>query len=105
MALPSMTDEQRKENAHKAAVVRHMRAVVKHQLKHGEIDPVQLLNDKQDTDLIGRMRVYQFLKSCKGIGEITAHKIMDEVGIPGNRRIKGLGSRQYDELIRRLSDR
>ncbi len=78
MALPQLTDEQRKQALEKAAAARHARAELREQIKKGE-------------------------KSLPGYGKAKAAKIMEELGISATRRVQGLGVRQREQLLEQLT--
>jgi hypothetical protein len=39
------------------------------------------------------------------VGKVRARRIMEEVEISENRRLRGLGAKQRDALLKRFSDR
>ena len=95
MALPQLTDEQRKAALEKAAQARHERAELREKIKSGKVtleDPIAC-----------RMKVSTLIESLPGYGKAKAAKIMDELGISATRRVKGLGARQREQLIEQLS--
>ncbi len=81
MALPQLTDEQRKQALEKAAAARHARAELREQIKKGE----------------------KSLESVPGYGKAKAAKIMEELGISATRRVQGLGVRQREQLLEQLT--
>ena len=89
MALPQLTDEQRKAALEKAAQ------------KSGKV----ALEDVLDSDdpIASRMKVSTLIESLPGYGKAKAAKIMDELGISATRRVKGLGARQREQLVEALS--
>lgn len=99
MALPTMTQEQRKANLEKAAETRAERAKLRAKLKASEIGLAELF--ATDTVAAQKMRVKSALTAIPGIGKTTADKMMAEARIhsQGNRRIQGLGDRQREKLI------
>ena len=101
MALPQLTDEQRKEALEKAAQARHERAELREQHKSGQVT----LEERRDSDdpIANRMQVSALIESLPGYGKAKAAKIMDELGISATRRVKGLGARQREQLIEALS--
>ncbi|MFI9507190.1 integration host factor, actinobacterial type [Nocardia sp. NPDC052566] len=99
MAAPILTDEQRSAALAKATEVRRLRADLKRQLKTGAITFEQGL---QNPDIAG-IRVVQFLQSLPRVSKKRAKGIMADLGIPENRKVQGLGSRQLDELARLFS--
>ena len=48
------------------------------------------------------MKVSMLLESIPGYGKAKAAKLMDELEISPSRRIKGLGIRQREELLKRF---
>lgn len=102
MALPNLTPEQRAEALKKAAQSRKDRAELRDQIKSGEKTVAQVL-DSADDPVVGRMKVSMLIESLPGFGKAKAHKLMEELDISESRRIKGLGKRQREELLKRLS--
>ncbi|WP_248922441.1 integration host factor, actinobacterial type [Olsenella intestinalis] len=101
MALPQLTDEQRKAALEKAAAARHARAELREKIKKGEVSLEEVLNS--DDPIANRMKVTALIESLPGYGKAKAAKIMDELGISSTRRVKGLGARQREQLIEALS--
>ncbi|WP_130812008.1 integration host factor, actinobacterial type [Olsenella sp. Marseille-P4559] len=101
MALPQLTDEQRKEALEKAAKARHERAELREKIKSGKVTLEEVLDS--DDPIANRMKVSALIESLPGYGKAKAAKIMDELGISATRRVKGLGARQREQLIEALS--
>ncbi len=101
MALPQLTDEQRKAALEKAAQARHERAELREKIKSGKITLESVLDS--DDPIAARMKVSALIESLPGYGKAKAAKIMDELGISATRRVKGLGARQREQLIEALS--
>lgn len=101
MALPTLTDEQRKAALEKAAQARHVRAELREKVKTGKVSLKEVLDS---TDPIAeRMKVSALIESLPGYGKAKAAKIMDELGISATRRVKGLGARQREQLLEALT--
>ena len=101
MALPTLTDEQRKAALEKAAQARHARAELREKVKTGNVSLKEVLDS---TDPIAeRMKVSALIESLPGYGKAKAAKIMDELGISATRRVKGLGARQREQLLEALT--
>lgn len=98
MALPQLTEEQRKQALEKAAEARRARAEIKQQLKTGQLTLDQML-DKSGDETIGKMKVASVLESLPGVGKVRARKIMERLDISSSRRIRGLGGKQKDALL------
>ena len=101
MALPTLTDEQRKAALEKAAQARHARAELREKVKTGKVSLKEVLDS---TDPIAeRMKVSALIESLPGYGKAKAAKIMDELGISATRRVEGLGARQREQLLEALT--
>ena len=101
MALPQLTDEQRKAALEKAAQARHERAELREKIKSGKVSLESVLDS--DDPIAARMKVSALIESLPGYGKAKAAKIMDELGISATRRVKGLGARQREQLSEALS--
>lgn len=101
MALPQLTDEQRKAALEKAAAARHARAELRANIKSGSVTLEEVLDS--DDPVATRMKVSALIESLPGYGKAKASKIMSELGISPSRRVKGLGARQREQLIEVLS--
>ncbi len=101
MALPQLTDEQRKEALEKAAAARHARAELREKIKNGQVTLEEVLDS--DDPIAARLKVSALIESLPGYGKAKAAKIMAELGISSTRRVKGLGARQREQLIEALS--
>ena len=98
MALPQLTEEQRKQALEKAAEARRARAEIKQQLKNGTLTLPQVLDRPEDAN-VGKMKVASVLESLPGVGKVRARKIMERLDISSSRRIRGLGGKQKDALL------
>lgn len=101
MALPQLTDEQRKEALEKAAAARNARAELREKIKTGQVTLEEVLDS--DDPIAARLKVSALIESLPGYGKAKAAKIMAELGISSTRRVKGLGARQREQLIEALS--
>lgn len=97
MALPELTDEQRKAALEKAMASRKKKAEVKQDLKAARLTISDVL--LSDNDVIRSMKVFDVIKSLPGYGKARATKWMQDNDIPMNRRIRGLGKHQVDFII------
>ena len=101
MALPQLTDEQRKAALEKAAKARHERAELREKIKSGKVSLESVL--ESDDPIASRMKVSTLIESLPGYGKAKAAKIMDELGISATRRVTGLGARQREQLVEALT--
>jgi S13-like protein len=96
---PQLSPEQRQEALAKAAEARRKRAEVKESLKNGNTDLMQVL-DRSSEGIVGKMKVSSVLESLPGVGKVRARKIMERLDISESRRIRGLGTKQKDALLK-----
>ncbi|MCH3943134.1 MAG: integration host factor, actinobacterial type [Atopobiaceae bacterium] len=101
MALPQLSDEERKAALEKAAAARHARAELREKIKAGQVSLEEVLNSEDP--IANRMKVSALIESLPGYGKAKAAKIMSELGISASRRVKGLGARQREQLLEQLS--
>lgn len=97
MPAPTMTPEQRAAALEKARVVRAKRSEITNKLAMGLTTPAEVL-DQIDDPIIGRMKVKAFVNALPGFGKVKTEKLMEELGIPAERRLQGLGSNQMAAL-------
>lgn len=102
MALPQLTDEQRKAALAKAAEARKARAELKDDLKRGKINLKEVLKKADKDEIIGKTKVNSLLEALPKVGKVKAKEIMDELGIAQTRRLRGLGDRQRQALLERF---
>ena len=100
MPLPDLTPEQRSAALEKAAAARRERAEVKNRLKHSGASLVDVLQEGQTNEVIGKMKVSAVLESLPGVGKVRAARLMEDLGISGSRRVRGLGTNQLAALQR-----
>lgn len=99
MALPQLTEEQRKAALVKAAEARKVRAELKERLKRGGTDLQQVLKDAEEDEILGKMKVSALLEALPKVGKVKAGEIMAELEIAPTRRLRGLGDRQRKALL------
>jgi hypothetical protein len=95
---PPLTQEQRREALAKAADARRRRAELKDQLKSGSTTLRELLERSEDT-VVAKMKVTSVLESLPGVGRVRARQIMERLDISETRRMKGLGTKQRQNLL------
>jgi hypothetical protein len=102
MALPNLSDAERRAALKKAAEARQARAELKRKLKSGSVILKDLLGNSDDP-IIGRMKVGNLLESLPGVGKARATKKMEELDISPTRRVQGLGANQRQNLLKEFS--
>jgi hypothetical protein len=98
VALPPLTPEQRQAALEKAAASRRERAEVKNRLKNAGASILQVIEEGQVNEVIGKMKVVDLLQSMPGLGKVRARQLMERLGIAESRRVRGLGAKQIAAL-------
>ncbi|MDA8379633.1 MAG: integration host factor, actinobacterial type [Actinomycetota bacterium] len=96
---PALTPEQRQQALAKAAAARRQRAEIKEKLKMGNLSLAQLLENAENDDIVGKMKVLAVLESLPGLGKVKARRLMETIGISETRRLQGLGANQRGRLL------
>ena len=100
MALPPLTPEQRAAALEKAAAARRARADLKLRLKAGSTTLADVLDSGETDDAIGKMKVVAVLEAMPGVGKVRAQKLIENLEISPARRVRGLGAKQREALLR-----
>ena len=87
----------------KAGEARRLRAEIKELLKTGSLTLIEVMGRGDTEDYIGGMKVESVLEALPGLGKIKTKRLMEELGIPSNRRLRGLGERQRAALLEHLA--
>jgi hypothetical protein len=101
--LPPMSDEDRARALEQAAAARRRRAEIKALLKTGSLTLAEVFEEAERDDIVAGTKVFPLLSSMPRMGKIKAIRTMEELGIPENRKIRGLGSRQRADLLARFA--
>lgn len=100
---PELTDLQREAARERALVARKQRAALKSELRSGELSFEDVLDlsrgQSEASAAASRLRVGEVLLAIPGVGEAKADALLVGAGVNGNRRVRGLGSRQVDRLL------
>lgn len=99
MPLPKMTDEQRAAALERAAEARRVRAELKQLLKTGSLSLADVFERAEEDDLVAGIKVSALVVSMPHMGKVKAKRLLEELGIADNRRLRGLGSRQKEALL------
>ncbi len=100
MALPPLTPEQRAAALEKAAAARRARAELKVALKSSGTSLAQVLASGETDEAVGKMKVVAVLEAMPGVGKVRAQKLMETLEISPSRRVRGLGSKQREALLK-----
>ena len=99
MAPPQLTDAQRQAALAKAAEARRARAELKELLRTGSLSLADVFARAEDDQVVASTKVVAVLISLPGVGKIKAKRLMEDLGIAENRRVRGLGDRQRAKLL------
>ena len=97
MALPTLTPEQRQVALEKARDARTARSALLADLRAARLTLADVLG--RDDDLTRKTKVAQVVRALPGVGQARAAAGMERTGIPPERRVGGLGSRQREQLL------
>lgn len=100
---PKLTPEQRQAALAKAAEARKVRAEVKELLKTGSMTIGELFDRAETDEIIGGLKVERLIAAMPGMGKVKAMRLMESIGIADNRRLRGLGERQREALLKEFS--
>ncbi len=103
MALPPLTPEQRAAALEKAAAARRARAELKVRLKSHDTSLSEVLDSGESDDAVGKMKVIAVLEAMPGVGKVRAQRLMETLEISPSRRVRGLGAKQREALLREFS--
>ena len=96
---PQLSDEARAAALAKAAEARRVRSELKQLLKMGSISFSELLDRADADEIVAKTKVLAVLESLPGVGKVKARRLMKSIGIAENRRLRGLGAKQREELL------
>lgn len=105
MALPELSDEQRREALAKAAAARQVRAEVKNRVRHSGASIADVLTEAKQNEAVAKIKVLDLLQSIPGVGKLTAQQIMADLNIAESRRLRGLGANQAKSLVAEIARR
>lgn len=100
---PKLTPEQRQAALAKAAEARRVRAEVKELLKTGSLSLSELMDQAETDEMLGGIKVERMIAAMPGMGKIKAKRLMESIGIADSRRLRGLGDRQREALLKEFS--
>ncbi len=103
MAPPQLTAEQRAQALEKAAQARRKRAEIKQLLKNGSLSIHDLYEQAEADPVVAGIKVSAVLSSMPGVGKVKSKRMMEDLSIADNRRLRGLGERQRAALLQEFS--
>lgn len=96
---PQLNAAQRQAALEKAAAARRQRAELKEKLKAGSLSLGELIAQGERDDAVAKLKVVTVLESLPGVGKVKARRLMEELEISENRRVRGLGTHQRRALL------
>jgi signal recognition particle GTPase len=99
---PPLSPEARQKALEKAAAARRQRAELKDKLKMGSLTLKELIDQSENDEVVGKMKVLTVLESLPGVGKVRARRLMDEIRISEARRVRGLGAQQREALLKQF---
>lgn len=102
MPLPELDPDQRRAALDKAAQARRIRAELKDRLKLRAIGLGRVLELADQDDAVAKMKVSDVVAAMPSYGPVRARKLMEQLDIAPNRRLRGLGARQRERLLEEL---
>lgn len=99
MPAPKMTDEQRAAALARAGEARRVRAEIKQLLKTGSLTLQEVFDRAEEDDLVAGIKVGSLVVSMPHMGKVKAMRLLEELGIADNKRLRALGSRQRESLL------
>jgi hypothetical protein len=100
---PELSPEARQAALAKAAEARRARAELKEKLKMGSVNLKELFDQGDKDDVVAKMKVINVLESLPGVGKVKARRLMEQLDISETRRVRGLGSKQREALLREFA--
>jgi hypothetical protein len=100
---PQLSNEERRAALLKASAARKLRADFKLDVKKKKVRWFSAFDRTEEA--IQKMRIKELLESIPSFGSTRAENILDQIGISHSRRIKGIGVRQKNELLKALERR
>ena len=104
MVLPPLTPEQRAAALTKAAAARRSRAELKVKLKSSDATLASVLASGDVDGAVGKMKVVAVLEAMPGVGKVRAQRLMETLEISPSRRVRGLGVKQREALLKAFAD-
>ncbi|MDJ0496635.1 MAG: integration host factor, actinobacterial type [Acidimicrobiia bacterium] len=99
MPAPKMTDEQRAAALARAAEARRVRAEIKQLLKTGSLTLEDVFARAEEDDLVAGIKVSALVVSMPHMGKIKTIRLLEDLRIAENRRLRGLTPRQRADLL------
>ena len=76
---------------------------MKELLRTGSMTLPEVLERAETDEIVAGTKVYAVLVALPGLGKVKAARVMEDLGIAENRRLRGLGTRQKAALLEMFS--
>lgn len=104
MAAPhELCNEDRMRGTQVAVSNRRYRADFRRAIAGGGFTVEEVMMFAQSDPVLASMRVSDFVRSFRSVGDLKTRRIMDTAGISPKKRVGGLGERQYKALADALA--
>ncbi|MEL7207801.1 MAG: integration host factor, actinobacterial type [Actinomycetota bacterium] len=100
---PPRSEEQKRAALAKAAHARTVLAELKAEVAAGEIDLAAVLARADEDEVVANVKLSKVLQSLPNMGKIKTKRLLEELEISESRRLRGVGPRQRERLLERLS--
>ncbi len=98
------TPQMRLKGIERANAIRKERKELKERIAKGEFTAEEILNNLDKYPCMQNERVKRFIRAFKGLSYATADKLMEQYSIADCKRLKGLGKRQREGLIKSIDE-
>ena len=100
---PARTDAEREAALAKAAHARTVRAELRSEVAAGAVDLPEVFRRADDDPVVANIKLLTLLEAIPNIGKVRSRRLLDELDISEKRRLRGVGARQRERLVERLS--
>ncbi|MDD3520249.1 MAG: integration host factor, actinobacterial type [Actinomycetota bacterium] len=100
MAIPLLSNEEKRSALEHAREIRKKRSEIKKGLKSYSISFIELFEEKNKYFMVVMdMKILDLMKALPGFGDIRVNKILQELQISPRKKFKGLGQKQKSRLL------
>lgn len=100
---PRRTAVEREAALAKAAHARTVRADLKGEVAAGCVDLPEVFRRADEDEVVANIKLLTLLEAIPNIGKIRSRRLLADLGISEKRRLRGVGDRQRERLVERLS--
>lgn len=100
---PARTPAEREAALAKAAHARTVRAGLKAEVASGEVDLAEVFRRADDDEVVANIKLLTLIEAIPHMGKIKSRRLLEELRISRQRRLRGVGVRQRERLLERMS--